>query len=102
MPNSFASLSNLDNFTIDGNNLDRLVNPTHFAELSPTVLAWFNALVGTHTLNNQNDVTPPVISATGTIPLAVTGAFPYSITIQENSYAVNSLGSGMAVVFSGG
>lgn len=52
---------------------------------------------------NQGDITPPTISGTGSVSWNMTGAFTYSLTVDENSYPVSAApaSQGMQVVVNG-
>ncbi len=51
VPNSFTSLFAINPaskvFEINNNNLNRRVNPNHFADLSPALESWFSTLSST-------------------------------------------------------
>lgn len=83
---------------LSANKLDR--TNAFFAEI-PTVLQNWYAAIQTKNVSNQGDITPPVITGTGTIPfdLTASGSVDYTLTIQENSFAVASNGQGMPLVF---
>ena len=97
LPASWASLTNLTNFQIQNNNLDR--DADHNAFVSSALTAWYAAIASVNS-SNQSDLEAPVISGTGTL-WDVPDPFTYEVTIQENSYAVNNTSQGMQVQFSG-
>jgi cysteine-rich repeat protein len=105
VPNSFTQLVGIvwttnKWFYIDGNALNRNIWPNHEAILSSSIEIWYNSLTNKWRLS-QRDITPPVISWTGTVPLTIPTSWviTYAITVNENSYPVNNLGQGMQSVF---
>ena len=68
VPSSFTSLFAVNPsskvFEINNNNLNRRVNPNHFANLSPALESWFSTLNSTSSRNGQGDITVPIITGT--------------------------------------
>ena len=75
----------MDNLVLRDNAFNRSAN--HQVMIPSALQTWIQGIQVTE-LENQSDVTPPVISSSDTISWVVTGTFGFDITITENSYAI--------------
>lgn len=90
--------------SLDHNNLDRDIDPDHKAHIasgSALENRWDTVIVGSKDRTAQGDITAPLITSTDEITSPVYGAFDFEIVLHENSYAINSSGTGMQVALSG-
>lgn len=99
VPASFSALTLLNRFYIQNNYLNRDEN--HNAVISASLNTRFTRPGMVSNIYGQQDKTAPVLSGTGTVPLIVAFFFTQQLTVQENSYAVNTNGVGMRVGFTG-
>ena len=100
-PSSWTLISSLTTLFLDENNLDRDIDPTHEAYIASgsPIETWWNTLVSSQR-DKQWDIVSPVLSSTTTIPSTITESFYYTLSFNENAYAVNSEGNGMQISFS--
>lgn len=98
IPDELAQLSLLETLQLQNNALDR--TNTDDAILTPIIQNWYVTL-NTTSVSEQDDITPPVISWTGAISWLVEDTFERTVTVDENSYAVNAYNQWMSVLFSG-
>lgn len=104
-PEGFTGLTDLETFIVDHNNFNR--TSLHDAVIPSGLLSWY-VFIDTKDISNQGDITPPVLTSTGTILSPVSTQFSYSFSVNENSYAiahtlsaVASSGQGMPLSFTG-
>lgn len=81
--------------------MNRDIDPQYHATIPTALSSWYASMGGVKLRNNQGDITAPLITSTEDLLLIITGDFNYEVTVVENSFAVNSAGSGMSVILSG-
>lgn len=98
VPTSYTGLTSLSQFYIYNNALNR--TNTLYAVISTGLSSWLQGVTTKH-YHGQADITSPLVGS-GTIPALITGVISYQLSVNENSYAVNTGGTAMSIIFTGG